>query len=131
MEKLEELREFIDELHIRIDRADYLILIDYIDEIYDEFNDIKQELDHLRADVQWNKIELRKCDNEEEKEIYGADFIWIGATPEVDEEVLVTNGEDFMVDKWVDSAGEVSFDVMDDDILWWKPLPTIHESFWS
>ena len=71
MKKLEELREFIDELHIRIDYADYLTLIDYVDEIY------------------------------------GTDFIWIGITPEVDEEVLVTNGVDFMVDKWVDSAGVV------------------------
>lgn len=95
MKKLEELREFIDELHIRIDYADYLTLIDYVDEIY------------------------------------GTDFIWIGITPEVDEEVLVTNGVDFMVDKWVDSAGVVFFDVMDDDVLWWMSLPTIHESFWG
>ena len=40
MEKLEELREFIDELHIRIDYEDYLTLINFVDEIYDEFNDI-------------------------------------------------------------------------------------------
>lgn len=133
MKKLEELREFIDDLHIRIDYSDYLTLIDYVDEIYDEFNDIKQELDHLKADTEWNKLELRKCD-EEEKEILGLDFIWVGTTPEADEEVLVTNGEDFMVDKWVNSAGEVFFDVMGDDVvcddvLWWMPLPTIHESF--
>lgn len=128
MEKLEQLREFIDELHIRIDYSDYLILIDYVDEIYDRFNDVKQELDHTKSNQKWNKIELKKCDDEE-KEAYGTDFIWDGATPEVDEEVLVTNGIDCMVDKWVDSAGEVFFDVMDDDVLWWMPLPTIHESF--
>lgn len=128
MEKLEELREFIDDLHIRIDHVDYLILIDYIDEIYDEFNDVKQELDNIKTDKEWNKIELKKCNNKE-IEVYGTDFIWSGATPEVDEEVLVTNGIDCMVDKWVDSAGEVFFDVMDDDVLWWMPLPTIHESF--
>jgi hypothetical protein len=106
MEQLDELREFIDELHIRIDYADYLTLIDYIDEIYDEFNNVKQELDHLKADTEWNKLELRKSD----------------------EEVLVTNGRWFMVDKWVNSAGEVFFDVIGDDVvcedvLWWTPLP--------
>lgn len=128
MEKLEQLREFIDELHIRIDYSDYLTLIDYVDEIYDEFNSVKQELYHTKSNQEWNKIELKKCNNEE-REVYGTDFIWIGVTPEVDEEVLVTNGVDCMVDKWVDSAGVVYFDVMDDDVLWWMPLPTIHESF--
>ena len=128
MEKLEELREFIDKLHTRIDYSDYLTLIDYVDEIYDEFNDVKQELYHTKSNQEWNKIELKKCNNEE-REVYGTDFIWIGVTPEVDEEVLVTNGVDCMVDKWVDSAGVVYFDVMDDDVLWWMPLPTIHESF--
>ena len=128
MEKLEELREFIDDLYNRINYADYLILIDYIDEIYDEFNDVKQELYHLKTNTEWNKLELRKSD-EEEKENLEIDFVWVGTTPEVNEEVLVTNGEDFMVDKWVNSAGEVFFDVMGDDVLWWMPLPTIHESF--
>lgn len=70
MEKLEELREFIDELHIRIDRADYLILIDYIDEIYDEFNDVKQELYHLKTNTEWNKLELRKSDEEEKESLW-------------------------------------------------------------
>lgn len=130
MEKLEQLREFIDELHIRIDYADYLTLINCVDEIYDEFNDIKQELDHTKSNQKWNKIELKKC-NDKEREVYETDFIWVGITPEVDEEVLVTNGVDFMVDKWVDSAGVVFFDVMDDDVLWWMSLPTIHESFWD
>ena len=124
MEQLDELREFINELHIRIDYADYLTLINYVDEIYDEFNDTKQELDNIKMDKEWNKIELKKCNNEE-KETYGTDFIWDGATPEVDEEVLATNGVDYMVDKWVDSAGEVYFDVMDDDVLWWMPLPEL------
>lgn len=127
MEKLEELREFIDELHIRIDYADYLILIDYVDEIYDEFYDVKQELDNITMDKEWNKLELRKSD-EEEKENLEIDFIWVGTTPEADEEVLVTNGRWFMVDKWVNSAGEVFFDVIGDDVvcedvLWWTPLP--------
>lgn len=130
MEKLEELREFINELHIRIDYSDYLTLIDCVDEIYDEFNDTKQELDRVKAEREWNKIELKKC-NDEEKEAYGTDFIWDGATPEVDEEVLVTNGIDCMVDKWVDSAGVVYFDVIDDDVLWWMPLPNTPELFGS
>lgn len=73
---------------------------------------------------EWNKIELRKC-KDKEKEIYGTDFIWVGITPEVDEEVLVTNGIDCIVDKWIDSAGEVYFDVMDDNVLWWMPLPDL------
>lgn len=129
MEKLEELREFIDDLHIRIDYSDYLTLIDYVDEIYDEFNDVKQELDHLKINTEWNKLELRKCD-EEEKEILEIDFAWVGTTPEANEEVLVTNGEYFMVDKWVNSAGEAFFDVMGEDVvcedvLWWTPLPEL------
>lgn len=135
MKKLEELREFIDDLHIRIDYSDYLTLIDYIDEIYDEFNDVKQELDHLKTNTQWNKLELRKSD-EEEKENLEIDFVWVGTTPEANEEVLVTNGEYFMVDKWVNSAGEVFFDVMGDDVvcedvLWWMSLPNNPESFGS
>lgn len=60
MEQLDELREFINELYIRIDYADYLTLINYVDEIYDEFNDTKQELDNIKMDKEWNKIELKK-----------------------------------------------------------------------
>lgn len=33
MEQLDELREFINELHIRVDYSDYLTLINYADEI--------------------------------------------------------------------------------------------------
>ena len=89
MEKLEELREFIDDLHIRIDYSDYLTLIDYVDEIYDEFNDVKQELDHLKINTEWNKLELRKCD-EEEKEILEIDFAWAGGQTHYGENVLLT-----------------------------------------
>lgn len=125
MKPLDELREFVSEMRFRVDSSDYFALIDYVDEIYDEFNDINQRFDNIKSKQKWNKIELRKC-NDEEKEFYETDFIWIGMTPEVDEEVLVTNGIDYMVYKWIDSTGEICFDAMDDEFfLWWMLLPKL------
>ena len=44
MEKLEQLREFIDELHIKISHQNYLELIDLIDDVENDVKEIEDEL---------------------------------------------------------------------------------------
>ena len=78
--------------------------------------------------MKWNKLELRVLPLEEQ----GGDnykTMWVGPTPELEEEVLVTvplsSGEfiETYVDTWLEFDEGVGFEYTDNDLIYWMEIP--------
>lgn len=86
MNKLQELRDYIDELHIRIDYGDYINLINLIDEIEEEMTIISSFKDEVRdrqlinlkkmiiEDASRRKEKIIAVDAETFKDVYGKEI---------------------------------------------------------
>ena len=75
--------------------------------------------------VQWNKLVAREL-TDEEKEFFGdkVTSIWEGATPEIDEEVLVyTPKSGVTTDIWVDYEDGVGFESFEEEVIYWTSFP--------
>ncbi|HEL1986181.1 phage protein [Streptococcus suis] len=73
--------------------------------------------------MEWIKLVTRPLTEEEIAEGYQYDFMWDCMTPEIDEEVLVSDGKDVWTDTWVECGEGVCFENTDGDELYWMPLP--------
>ncbi|WP_105242599.1 hypothetical protein [Streptococcus suis] len=73
--------------------------------------------------MEWIKLVTRPLTDEEIAEGYQYDFMWDCMTPEIDEEVLVSDGKDVWTDTWVECGEGVCFENTDGDKLYWMPLP--------
>ena len=80
--------------------------------------------------MKWNKLTVKELTKEEQEE-YGNlyNFMWIGPTPELDEEVLVTiplpSGKfiDTYTDTWIEFDNGVGFENTDNDVIYWMEIP--------
>lgn len=68
----------------------------------------------------WNRLTTRKPTKEEAAN--GCTFIWCGQTPEIGEEVLVTDGESVWVETWMEFDTGVGFEYTACN-CWWMPFP--------
>lgn len=68
----------------------------------------------------WNRLTTRKPTKEETAN--GYTFIWCGQTPEIGEEVLVTDGESVWVETWMEFDTGVGFEYTAYN-CWWMPFP--------
>ncbi|HFI0634125.1 TPA: hypothetical protein ACGO2G_000588 [Streptococcus suis] len=73
--------------------------------------------------MKWVKLVTRPLTEEEIAEGYQYDFMWDCMTPEIDEEVLVSDGKDVWTDTWVECGEGVCFENTDGDELYWMSLP--------
>lgn len=72
--------------------------------------------------MEWKKLKKREA-NEEEKN-QGHTFVWEGETPELFNEVLISDGEYVWVDTWNDLGFGIGFgSVYADEECWWLPFP--------
>lgn len=77
--------------------------------------------------MKWNKLELRGLPLEEQD---GDNYktMWVGPTPELEEEVLVTvplsSGEfiETYVDTWLEFDEGVGFEYTDNDVIYWMEI---------
>ena len=78
--------------------------------------------------MKWNKLELRELPIEEQEDC-GCEEMWVGPTPELEEEVLVTiplpSGKfiDTYTDTWIEFDNGVGFEYTDNDVIYWMELP--------
>lgn len=78
--------------------------------------------------MKWNKLELRELPIEEQEDC-GCEHMWVGPTPELDKEVLVTfplsSGKfvDTFIDTWVDFEVGVGFENTENDVFYWMEIP--------
>ena len=70
----------------------------------------------------WNRLTTRKPTKEEAAN--GYNFIWCGQTPDVDEEVLVTDGNSVWVETWMEFDTGVGFEYTAYN-CWWMPFPEL------
>ena len=68
----------------------------------------------------WNRLTTRRPTKEEAAN--GYTFIWCGQTPDVDEEVLVTDGESVWVETWMEFDTGVGFEYTAYN-CWWMSFP--------
>lgn len=76
--------------------------------------------------MEWIKLTTRPTTDEEKNEGIIADIIYTGATPDVNEFVLVSNGDWVDFDYWADfEDGTVGFEkyYAEEYDLWWMSLP--------
>ncbi|HFI0464410.1 TPA: hypothetical protein ACGO1T_001757 [Streptococcus suis] len=73
--------------------------------------------------MKWIKLVSRPLTEEEKADGYAYDFMWDCTTPEIDEEVLVSDGEYVWTDTWVECGEGVCFENTECDELYWMPLP--------
>lgn len=82
--------------------------------------------------MKWNKLTTRPIEDEEKEFYPDCSFIWDGATPEIDEVVLVSNGDntDVWIDTWVEfdvGTGFLDADIEPGEIWYWMEIPEIDE----
>lgn len=73
--------------------------------------------------MEWIKLATRPLTEEEIAEGYEYDFMWDCLTPEIDEEVLVSDGETVWTDCWIEYDVGVGFENLDNDGYYWMPFP--------
>lgn len=74
--------------------------------------------------MEWIKLATRPLAEEEIAEGYEYDFMWNCLTPEIDEEVLVSDGETVWTDTWVDYGSGVGWENLDNEEgYYWMPFP--------
>lgn len=74
--------------------------------------------------MKWIKLKTRPTTQEERDLGVVADEMYICETPDMDECVLVSNGEWVDVDYWADfEDGTVGFENAEGHDLWWMSLP--------
>ena len=79
--------------------------------------------------MKWNKLTVRELTKEEQEDC-GCEGMWVGPTPELEEEVLVTiplsSGKfiDTYTDTWIEFDNGVGFEYTDDsDVIYWMEFP--------
>lgn len=82
--------------------------------------------------MKWNKLTTRPIEDEEKECYPDCSFIWDGATPEINEVVLVSYGEntDVWIDTWVEfdvGTGFYDTDIELGEICYWMEIPEIDE----
>lgn len=70
----------------------------------------------------WNRLTTRRPTKEEAAN--GYTFIWCGQTPEIGEEVLVTDGKSVWVETWMEFDTGVGFEYTACN-CWWMPFPKL------
>lgn len=77
--------------------------------------------------MKWNKLTLKKVTTNKEKEEYaGFDFYWDGTAPELDEEVMISDGKRVWTDTWIDYGTGVGFSNYDEEVdipIYWMSFP--------
>ena len=72
----------------------------------------------------WKKLSTREADPEEVAQ--GYTFMWDGETPELGEEVLVSDGKTIWTDTWIEFDIGIGFEQTDyDSDCWWMPFPAL------
>ena len=74
----------------------------------------------------WVKLVTRPLTEEEVTEGYDYDFMWDCITPEIDEEVLVSDGKNVWTDTWVECFPGVGFEYTypeEHSIIYWMSFP--------
>lgn len=82
--------------------------------------------------MKWNKLTTRPIEDEEKEYYPDYSFIWDGATPEIDEVVLVSYGDntDVWIDTWVEfnvGTGFLDADIEPGETCYWMEIPEIDE----
>ena len=82
--------------------------------------------------MKWYKLTNRPIEDEEKEYYPDCQFIWDGATPEIGEVVLVSNGDstDIWIDTWDDfdvGQGFLDADIEPGEICYWMEIPEIDE----
>lgn len=82
--------------------------------------------------MKWHKLTNRPIEDEEKEHYPDCSFIWDGATPEIGEVVLVSNGDntDVWMDTWDDfdvGQGFLDADIEPGEICYWMEIPEIDE----
>lgn len=82
--------------------------------------------------MKWNKLTTRPIEDEEKEYYPDCSFIWDGATPELEEVVLVSYGDN--TDVWIDTWDEFDVgkgfrdtDIEPGEICYWMEIPKIDE----
>ena len=82
--------------------------------------------------MKWYKLTARPIEDEEKEYYPDCSFIWDGATPEIDEVVLVSYGDNAYtwIDTWCDfdvGKGFYDMDIEPGEICYWMEIPKIDE----
>lgn len=78
--------------------------------------------------MKWNKLTVRELPIEEQEDC-GCKEMWVGPTPELEEEVLVTiplpSGKfiDTYTDTWIEFDNGLGFENTDNDGIYWMKIP--------
>lgn len=76
--------------------------------------------------MEWHKLIQRPLTDEEKEESGGIyDVMWEGVSPDIDEEVLVSYGEnsDTFIDTWTEFDDGTGFEYADAEIIYWMQIP--------
>lgn len=82
--------------------------------------------------MKWNKLTTRPVEDEEKEFYPDCSFIWDGATPEINEVVLVSYSDntDVWIDTWVEfdvGTGFYNTEIELGEIIYWMEIPEIDE----
>ena len=82
--------------------------------------------------MKWHKLTTRPVKQEEQEYYPECEFIWVGVTPEINEVVLVSYGDntDALIDTWVEfdvGTGFYNTEIELGEIIYWMEIPEIDE----
>ena len=70
--------------------------------------------------MKWNRLTVKPLNKSEIED--GYTFMWSGPTPEIGEEVLVTDGKNVWTETWMEFDIGVGFEYTDYS-CWWMSFP--------
>lgn len=78
--------------------------------------------------MKWIKFTTRELIDEEREMFPNAQFMWDNPVPDIDEEVLVSDGTNIWLETWIDFDSDTcGLEDNDAEGLYWMPLPKLPE----